>query len=314
MRSSKIVRILISAPSDVEEELRLIFEVIKNWNATYSEKYGVYLEGVHWITHSSPQMGERPQAILNKQIVHTSDILIAVFWSRLGSPTGEEESGTVEEIKEFIKEGKPVLLYFSNVPIPRNVNTEQLKKLNEFQDQCKKEQLGLYFEFDSLESFERKINHDIAIQISDIEIDEHDKGFSENVKKILKKDIFESNLKQYDVFIKRLGLEWKIPELNVIYSVYSPQNPYFTYLKSIEEKLWDFYKMFNYEVSEDIGKKIFDVIKIINKISSPSKGGGLSMGIFMLDPITMKKHKERVMQLLESISGDLNELTKQYSS
>ena len=308
MRSSKIVRILISAPSDVQNELHIILEVIKNWNATYSEKYGVFIECVHWITHSTSQMGERPQDVLNKQIVNDSDILIAIFWSRLGTSTGKEKSGTVEEIKKFINDGKPVLLYFSNRPIPRDVDPDQLRELNEFQDECKTKQLGLYFEFETLENFERKIIHDISSQISKIEIVEDNKGVSEKVKKISKKDIFDSNLRQFDIFVKRIDLDWKIPEQDIIISGHSPDHPYSTYLKRFEDALWDFYKIYNYEISEDIGQKIFAAIKLINEISNPKISGALSGGLYFLSKDYMIKHKERVMQTLKSILEDLKEL------
>ena len=79
-------------------------------------------------------MGDRPQALLNEQLVFDADILIGVFWTRLGMPTGREESGTVEEIREFLERGKPVLLYFSKRPIaPDRLDPEQFRKLTEFQ-------------------------------------------------------------------------------------------------------------------------------------------------------------------------------------
>jgi hypothetical protein len=34
-------------------------------------------------------MGERPQQILNKQILATCDVLVGVFWTRLGTKTPE---------------------------------------------------------------------------------------------------------------------------------------------------------------------------------------------------------------------------------
>ncbi len=57
--------------------------------------------------------GDRPQGIINNQVVRNCDMLIGAFWTRLGSPTGVEESGTVEEIKWFLKQQKPVMLYYS---------------------------------------------------------------------------------------------------------------------------------------------------------------------------------------------------------
>ena len=46
-------------------------------------------------------------------MVEHSDILVGIFWTRFGSPTGIEGSGTVEEIKQFMQFGRPTLLYFS---------------------------------------------------------------------------------------------------------------------------------------------------------------------------------------------------------
>ena len=58
---------------------------------------------VGWETHATPAMGDRPQAIINKQILAGCDLLVAVFWTRLGSPTGAAASGTVEEIEEHLQ-------------------------------------------------------------------------------------------------------------------------------------------------------------------------------------------------------------------
>ena len=61
-----------------------------------------------------PAMGDRPQAIINKQVLANCDLLVAVFWTRIGSPTGVAVSGTVEEIQEHLNAGKPAMIYFSS--------------------------------------------------------------------------------------------------------------------------------------------------------------------------------------------------------
>lgn len=45
-------------------------------------------------------------------MVKNCDIIISVFWSRLGTDTGVEQSGTIEEIKYFIKEKNLRLFIF----------------------------------------------------------------------------------------------------------------------------------------------------------------------------------------------------------
>lgn len=86
-----------------------------------------------WETHAMPQAGIRPQEAINVQMVQNSDILIGMFWTRFGTSTGVAESGTVEEIDQFVSAGKPTLLYFSGRSIdPGKIDLDQHQKLNEF--------------------------------------------------------------------------------------------------------------------------------------------------------------------------------------
>ncbi len=165
-----VYKILIASPSDVEEERKVVPEVINSWNAVNSDHYGVRLEPVLWETHATPEMGKRPQAIINKQLVETCDILVAIFWTRLGTHTGEAESGTVEEIREFQKAEKPVLLYFSSIDVPQeNIgldHLEQYKKLLEFKKQCEKE--GIVTSYKSIDELRMKLNMHITQKINSI--------------------------------------------------------------------------------------------------------------------------------------------------
>ncbi len=80
--------------------------------------------------------------MLNKQLIEKCDFLIGVFWTRLGTHTGVAESGTVEEIEEFRRAGKPVLLYFSSRPVePQSIDPAQYKRLTRFRNRMKKEGL-----------------------------------------------------------------------------------------------------------------------------------------------------------------------------
>jgi hypothetical protein len=65
---------------------------------------------VMWERDATPDLGDRPQGIINRQLVDVCDVLIGTFWAKLGTPTSEAESGTAEEIERFIKAGKPVLI------------------------------------------------------------------------------------------------------------------------------------------------------------------------------------------------------------
>jgi hypothetical protein len=99
---ASVVNIMIASPSDVAEERRSIRDIIHTWNAIHAEYGKLVLLPLSWESHASPLLGDRAQAIIDKQVLERCDLLVAVFWTRLGSPTGEASSGTVEEINALI--------------------------------------------------------------------------------------------------------------------------------------------------------------------------------------------------------------------
>ena len=126
-------RVLIASPSDLAEERHAATAAIYEWNALHSAAEGVVLLPVRWETHSKPETGVRPQQALNAQIVSTADILVGMFWTRYGTTTGVADSGTVEEIDQFVQASKPALLYFSRKPIdPDLIDMKQHRKLKAF--------------------------------------------------------------------------------------------------------------------------------------------------------------------------------------
>jgi hypothetical protein len=96
-------------------------------------------------------------------------MLIGAFWTRLGSPTGKEDSGTVEEIKWFLKQKKPVMLYFSKAHIdPDTLDTAQWEALKTF----KKELIskGLLEQYSSIQDLSQKLMRQITIVMRDMNV------------------------------------------------------------------------------------------------------------------------------------------------
>jgi len=151
--------ILISVPSDVQNEVTIVRNVLDSFNATIGKINGINLLPVYWSTDAYPQAGNTPQNIINNQIVEQSDAVIATFWTRFGSPTDKYQSGTEEEIEYMIENGKQIFLYFSDVPAsPNSINFEQYEQVKAFREKYKNR--GLYFTYDSLEKFEKLLfNH-----------------------------------------------------------------------------------------------------------------------------------------------------------
>jgi hypothetical protein len=159
-RSSIVYEVLIASPSDVHAEREVLAEVIEDWNSTHSRDRGASLKALRWELDSVPGSGARPQENLNRQLVENADILIGVFWTRLGTPTGQAVSGTAEEIDHFRSAGKPVLLYFSEADIPHDSDLEQFRRLKEYRKTLEVD--TLYQTFNDVEKLRRRVTRDLA--------------------------------------------------------------------------------------------------------------------------------------------------------
>lgn len=162
--NASVYKILVASPGDVEEERKAIPEVIAEWNYINADAKKVVLLPIKWETHSAPMIGGRPQAVINEQVVQGCDMLIGTFWTRIGSPTGVSESGTVEEIEWFIKNSKPVMLYFSSRPVDlAKLDVDQFKSLRTFQEKMQK--VGLTGSYENLVDFREKLFRQISINV-----------------------------------------------------------------------------------------------------------------------------------------------------
>ncbi len=159
--SATVVRVMIASPGDVLQERQIVRDVIRDWNVVHAEDRRVILMPLSWDTHASPEMGERAQAIINKQVLKEADLVVAVFWTRLGSPTGVSPSGTVEEIEEHIRNGKAAMIYFSDAPVRLDsVDNSQYSALLAFKHSCRNR--GLVEEYDDLAAFKEKFTRQLA--------------------------------------------------------------------------------------------------------------------------------------------------------
>lgn len=160
--SATVYNVLIASPSDVPAERHAIAQALHDWNSLNSQTQGMILQPVMWETHSAPVMGDRPQGIINDQVVRGCDILIGAFWTRLGSPTGLEESGTVEEIKWFLTNKKPVMLYFSKAQVDVDIiDIEQFGKLKTFKSSIRDK--GIQEDYKTCDELRTKLSRQLTI-------------------------------------------------------------------------------------------------------------------------------------------------------
>lgn len=180
-----VFNVMIASPGDVASERAIIRDVIYEWNAVHSSARKIVLLPIGWETHSSPEMGEPAQAIINKQILSKCDMLVGVFWTRIGTPTEHHISGTVEEIEEHIATGSPTMLYFSSQPVAMDtVDLDQVKRLKQFKESCQSR--GLYQGYDSHSDFKEKFYRHLQLKVNEHEI------FKESVNQVVNEEIVRS--------------------------------------------------------------------------------------------------------------------------
>ncbi len=166
MQQGLIFRGFIASPSDVEEERDAAADEIAHWNGANSLARAAIIEPVRIETHARSALGAHPQEIINKQLLDRCDFLIAIFWSRLGTPTANEDSGTIDEIKEFAKlnGSEHVKLFFSNKDLPADHDRDQLRRLRDFKREM--ETQGLYCSFRDVDDFKSKLRDQLDMLVN----------------------------------------------------------------------------------------------------------------------------------------------------
>jgi hypothetical protein len=157
--------VMIASPGDVSVERAIVREILHEWNGMHSETTRTVLMPLGWETNAAPVTGDRGQGVINSQILSRSDLLVAIFWTRIGTPTSEAVSGTAEEIQEHLAAGKPAMIYFYNTPVrPDSVDDAQYQSLQEFKVWCQEQ--GLIETFDGQQDFQDKFRRQLATLIN----------------------------------------------------------------------------------------------------------------------------------------------------
>ena len=161
-----LLKLTLCGPADVSPEMVIAKEVINEWNSQHGEAMGFFVKHQHWSTDAFPNLDDRPQAVINRQIIDGADVLVAIFWSRFGTPTGAAHSGTEEEIRRGIQNGRKVLAYFSDLePIPPTADKHQLNRLCQFRQDLYTR--GLCWSFKSRDQFRKEFSNHLALLLNE---------------------------------------------------------------------------------------------------------------------------------------------------
>lgn len=160
-----VLSMMIASPSDVVRQRDDVRQIVNDWNFVNGLTRQVMLMPVGWETHAAPDLGGRAQGLINKRLLEHCDLLVGIFWTKLGTPTGDFDSGTVEEITRHVDAGRPAMVYFSDTPVaPDLLDAEQFSKVKKFKEWCF--QRGIVQTFSNEEEFRRVFRSQLEINLN----------------------------------------------------------------------------------------------------------------------------------------------------
>lgn len=155
--------VLIASPGDTAPDRDVVEDAIRSWNSDHTLRRKIHLLPLRWELGAVPLVGQKDaQEVINEQFADEADVVIAVFNSRLGQATKRAASGTAEEILRARDRGAAVHVFFSDAPVPRDHDPDQLAALNSFRTELQEHGLtGTYVSADDLRAKVRTcLEHD----------------------------------------------------------------------------------------------------------------------------------------------------------
>jgi hypothetical protein len=241
------------------------------------------------------KLSENIQEMLNKQLLPTCDMLVGVFRTRIGTTTRNAESGTVDEINEFIKTKRPVLLYFCNVLSPQDESDEdQTVKLDGFKRSIRDK--GVVWEYSTPEDLSKSFFKHLLLKINDLQkLPAIPEGFggptNSSIDKLVK-------------FYNRASIDW---------NVYLPTVPsHKGTLDRLEQDyhdLFDIINTLNDSETKKIHKKLYDALRSLRYVIDSGRQGPSFFSAFWNKSKKKKEHDTFFSLIKESINelkGDQN--------
>ncbi len=174
-QSMRVVRIFVASPSDVESERVCLMHVVDEINRTWGTEACCHMELVRWESHVAPDMG-RPQEVVNRQI-DPYDIFIGIMWKRFGTPTGEADSGTVEEFElaytSWRQTHRPRIMFYFNTALyslETHEEADQLSKVLSFRTKLEKH--GLVWLYEGVPEFEKAVREHLYKAVRELDLGE----------------------------------------------------------------------------------------------------------------------------------------------
>lgn len=141
------IKVFIASPGDVMLQRDEIEDIIVDWNNQHTDDKNIVLLPIRWEKNAvaSYKTNESGQAVINEQLVLSSDLLIALFGNKIGTRTSSGKSGTVEEINVFYEKNKMGvgIFFVDEQNVPHELIEERVW-VDRYKDHLSKNNKGLY--------------------------------------------------------------------------------------------------------------------------------------------------------------------------
>ncbi len=194
MFNTRVFNVMITSPSDVIIEKKIIHDCLYEWNDINAEAYHIVFRVLDYQKNAHPDSGVHPQESINKQLLQNADFVIAIFWTRIGSPTPGYQSGSIEEIVRHMANDKKAFIYFKEKSTENlsDIDYHQYEKVKQFQEDMKGN--VLYCSFHSDEDFRDILRKDIQSLANELK----DKYKTDNFNTAIPIDIDISDLTEME--------------------------------------------------------------------------------------------------------------------
>jgi hypothetical protein len=155
-----LLRVVVASPGDVKAERDAVEEIIAEVNRDTARKAELYLELARWETDTRAGFhAGGPQGLIDPILnIDACELVIGIFWSRLGTPTPDGKTGTEHEFETAYKSWKinqrpEIMAYFCDRPAePKSAeDRKQLKMIQNFKANFPKE--GFAWNYTNLDQF-----------------------------------------------------------------------------------------------------------------------------------------------------------------
>jgi hypothetical protein len=159
-------RVVVASPADVFDCREAVLTAINEISRIF-ESRKIAIRGLNWEEYASPGIDAEPQAVINRQLLRDYDILIAIFGTKLGSPTANFRSGTIEELEHALGDkDNPMAIdrahvYFRDkIDSLSRVSADDLRQVENYRDELKTRGV-LFRTFNGNEELQREVRVNI---------------------------------------------------------------------------------------------------------------------------------------------------------